>query len=132
MYFKRFNSRSVEKEKINNRTDEKDFFVNQKEIRYAKLWVNIGNETDGKKSFERPVLILAKVWSLFRVLPMTTKGKITSNFYHKIISHNFGKSSFVILSQIRTIDKKRLLYPIWSIHDSEFQTIKKSLLQFMK
>lgn len=132
MYIKRFDIRSIEKEKINNRTDVRDFYVNQKEIRYAKLGVNVWNETDWKELFERPVLILAKVWSLFRVLPMTTKGKVGSTFYHKILSHDFGKPSFVILSQIRTIDKKRLLYPIGSINNQEFQIIKKSLLQFMK
>jgi hypothetical protein len=49
------------------------FFVNEREIWYTKLGINIGNESNGKKDFRRPVLILKKVGNMFFVVPMTTK-----------------------------------------------------------
>lgn len=107
------------------------FFIKPREIWFIKLWVNIGNETDGKIAFERPVLILKKVWSIFWVLPLTTKWKDNNIFYYKIESIDFGKSSYAILSQIRTIDKKRCMYCVWKISSWELKSIKKSLCLLM-
>lgn len=39
-----------------------EFFVNEREVRYAHLGINVGFEEDGKGGdFKRPVLILKKI-----------------------------------------------------------------------
>lgn len=57
---KRFDEWNILKKKVNDITD--DLFVSQREIWYAQLGINIGNEEDGKgTAFKRPVLIIKKV-----------------------------------------------------------------------
>ena len=58
---------------------------------------------------------------------MTTKGKNNSIYYHKVESIDFHKPSYVILSQIRSIDKKRCTDCIGIISIKEMEEIKKSL-----
>jgi hypothetical protein len=64
-----------------------------------KLGTNIGYEENGKSGYMRPVLIIKKIGKLYFVLPMTTKGKENNIFYHAIQSIDFGKPSWVLLSQ---------------------------------
>jgi len=97
------------------------------EIWYIKLWTNIWFKQNGKWWYKRPVLILKRVWNMFLCAIMTTKGKIWSLFYHKIQSWNLNKDSYIILSQIRSIDKKRFIEKIWKVSKKEFEEIKKLL-----
>ena len=131
MYKKDFIWRTKEKIHIDQNFVADTFFIKPREVWFIKLWVNIGSETDGKHAFERPVLILKKVWAIFWVLPLTTKWKDNNIFYYKIESIDFGKPSYVILSQIRTIDKRRCMYCIWKISSWELKHIKKSLCSLM-
>ena len=103
-------------------------YINNKEIWYVKLGVNIGYEEDGKSQFKRAVLVIKKLGNLFLVLPMTTKKK--ENIYHYMLQTFTWKESRLILSQIRTIDKKRFIQKIWEIHYKEFQKIKKNLSEY--
>lgn len=127
MYYKKFEEWNTAKKQIDGKPINKNFYVKPKEIWSTKIWINIGNEVDGKADFERPVLVLSKVWNLFWVLPMTTHWKTQNDFYHQITSYDFGKPSFVMLSHLKNIDKKRFTYPMWYVSDSEFAIIKKSL-----
>lgn len=69
---KRFDEWNILKKKVNDLKD--DLFVRPREIRYAHLGINVGNEEDGKgKTFQRPVLIIKKVGNMFFVAPMTSK-----------------------------------------------------------
>ena len=52
---------------------KKIVYVNNREIWYAKLGMNLGSESNGKKNFRRPMLVIKKVGSMFFVAPMTTK-----------------------------------------------------------
>ncbi len=53
---KRFDERNILKKKIHRQKGE--VFVKVREVWFAHLGVNVGNEEDGKgKSFQRPVLI---------------------------------------------------------------------------
>ena len=47
--------------KVIHKEELPEFFVNEREIWYTKLGINIGNESNGKKEFRRPVLVLRKV-----------------------------------------------------------------------
>ncbi len=104
------------------------FFVCPKEVRYVKLWINIGYEEDGKSEYKRAVLVIKRMWNLFLVIPMTTKEK--NNIYHYKLESFVGRSSWLILSQIKTIDKKRYIQKIWEISNQEFKKIKKNLSQY--
>lgn len=79
---KPFDTRNIEKKKINDK--QGILFVKEKDIRYAQLGINIGNEEDGKgEYFKRPVLVVKKFGNMFLVIPMTTGGK-NSKFYHTL------------------------------------------------
>ena len=68
----------------------KHLFVKAREVWFAHLGINVGNEEDGKgKTFQRPVLILKKVGNMFFVAPMTTKGR-DDKFYHTLPEGYFG------------------------------------------
>ena len=104
------------------------FFVQEKEIWYVKLWINIGYEKDGKSEYKRAVLVIKRMGNLFLVVPMTTKEK--NNIYHYKLESFVGRSSWLILSQIKTIDKKRYIQKIWEISGQELKKIKKNLSEY--
>jgi len=80
----KFDEWNKEKKKIQTKIDEekllpeeekkkKRIYINEREIWYTTLGQNIGNESNGKKLFLRPVLVIKKIGSMFFVVPMTTK-----------------------------------------------------------
>ncbi|AHB41816.1 hypothetical protein P148_SR1C00001G1037 [candidate division SR1 bacterium RAAC1_SR1_1] len=106
----------------------KDFYINHREVWYVKLGINVGYEQNGKTEFKRAVLIIKKIGNIFLVIPMTTKEK--NNIYHyKLISFK-GKVSWLILSQLRTVDKKRFIEKIGEISTEELKIIKKNLSKY--
>jgi mRNA interferase MazF len=117
-----FNNWNKLKQKIHN-LDQKTFYVKQREVWYINMWVNIWAEENGKKDdFRRPVLVLKKIWSLYLCIAMTTKWKDNNFFYHK-----YKENSYIILSQTKTIDRKRFLDKIDVINKEEFTKITKKL-----
>jgi mRNA-degrading endonuclease toxin of MazEF toxin-antitoxin module len=70
---------------------------------------------------------------MYLVVPMTTKGKGKSPFYHFLTSVHFhdGKGipviSSLMLSHLRTIDKKRFYKHKGTASKNEFGTIQKIL-----
>lgn len=102
-------------------------YFREREIRSAQLGVNVGNEEDGKgRRFSRPVLIIKRVGSVLFVAPMTTGGK-DNRYYYTLPDHYFGKTSRIMLSQARHIDKKRLTDKIGVVSKDDFIQIKKKL-----
>lgn len=77
----------------------------------------------------RPVLVVKKIGNLYFVVPMTTKGKYNSQFYYPIVSIDFGKPSWLLLSQCRVIDAKRCVLKIAKISKDEFDKIKNTLMR---
>ena len=108
-------------------------YPKEREIWNIKLWVNIGSEADGKRGFYRPALVLAKVWAMYLVVPMTTKGKIDSPYYLWLSSVQFDDGhgqpliSSLLLSHIRTIDKRRFFKHKGTISRDEFGKVQKIL-----
>ena len=106
-------------------------FVNPREVWYIHQWINIWYEENGKwGDFKRPVLVIKKVWNLFFVASMTTRGK-ENKFYHTLDEKTFQKTSRVILSQVRIIDKKRFIERIGTISLDDFLQIKKKLTELL-
>lgn len=103
----------------------------EREIWWCRVGVNIGIEIDGKgRPFSRPVLIIKKFSrSMFLGIPTTSKTK-TGTWYSQIkIEEN---PSNLILSQLRVFDSKRLQRRIFTIHETEFEQIKKQLGQLLE
>lgn len=118
--------------------DPDEFYLNEREIWYVKLGMNVGNESNGKQDFRRPVLVVKKVGNLFFVAPMTTKGKDTK-FYYTLQKSEYTERyrdqipeiSRVQLSQVRIMDKRRFLDRIGYVHQEEFEEIKKKLRELL-
>ena len=122
---KRFDERNILKKKVNNQ--EWEIFVRPRDVWFAHLWINIGNEEDGKgMTFQRPVLVIKKVGNMFFVIPMTSKWR-DDKFYYTLPEHYFNAPSRAILSQARVVDKKRLTDKLLSIHQEDFVLIKEKL-----
>jgi mRNA interferase MazF len=131
----KFDEWNEEKKKIHKK-DIHEVYINPRDIWYVKMGINIGNETNGKGEFVRPVLILKRVGNLVFVAPLTTKGK-ESNFYHilstvKYLDTQYARNiSRVELSQCKMMDKKRFLDKIGSIDSTELWDIKKKLIKLL-
>jgi mRNA-degrading endonuclease toxin of MazEF toxin-antitoxin module len=117
---------------------KKIVYINNREVWYAKLGMNLGSESNWKKNFRRPMLVIKKVGSMFFVAPMTTKGQ-DNIFHHEIRSatynleeySNIPEISRVQLSQVRIIDRWRFLERIGTISENDFFTIKKKLSELI-
>lgn len=110
-----------------NISEQKVFFVKERQVWYIHNWINIWFESNWKwDDFKRPVLVLKKVWALFFIATMTTKWK-ENKFYYKINNNCFDKDSYISLSQIRIVDKRRFFEHIWTVEESDFEKIKKEL-----
>lgn len=90
-----------------NILEQKEFYVKEREVWYIHNWMNIWFESNWKwEDFKRPVLVLKKVGALFFIATMTTKWK-DNRFFYKLDNDCFGKDSYVTLSQVKIIDKRR-------------------------
>lgn len=89
--------------------------------------MNVWFEQDWKEWFERPVLVISRIWSMFFSIPMTTQGKDDSRFYYKLESVDFWFDSYLILSQWRVLDRKRFLEESFRVSKNELFKIKKLL-----
>lgn len=124
---KDFDKWNNKKKRINQKETSLNHFVNEREIWWCSLGLNIGYEQDGKnEEFERPVLVIKKfnreiVW----IVPLTTIAK-DNKFHYKLNSNK----SFVILSQIRLISTKRLIRRAEKIAEIEFKEIVEKIKNF--
>jgi len=131
----------MEEQKFDNWNKEKKNIHFSKEIKkypkerdiwYIKMWINIWVEENWKDDFLRPVLVIKKIWILLFCIPLSTQFKEnifykelnTCTFYEK---KHIKKHSMLILSQWKTLDKKRFIKQIWYISKNEFSEIKKLL-----
>ncbi len=122
---KKFDQWNILKKKVN--AQKGNVFVRPREVWYAHIWVNVGNEEDGKgTTFQRPVLVIKKVGNLFFVAPLTTKGR-DSIFYYTFPHEYFSCISRVILSQAKMVDKKRLTDKLFVVDTDHFICIKEKL-----
>ncbi len=106
-------------------------YPKQRQVWYVHLWVNVWFEQDGKgNDYKRPVIILKVVWSMYVILPMTTTWK-DSAYYFSLPYHYFNKPSWILLSQIRVIDRKRFIEKIWYISQDDFSLVKQKLTELI-
>lgn len=113
------------KKKIDTREDveENEIFIKNRQIWWCSIGLNVGSEQNGHgEVFERPVLVLRKYTAeTFLGVPLTSKKK-DGNYYFKLEPYS-GVSSYVILSQAKVIDRKRVRRMIYEISYQEYQKI---------
>jgi len=120
---KDFNSWNELKKEVNSKKQK--FYVKQREVWSVKMWKNVWFEEDWKwEDFERPVLVLKKIWIMYLCISMTTQWK-DNDFYYKLLDTQ--ESSYIILSQAKLFDLKRFHYKIRTVSKNEFLDIQKRL-----
>ena len=135
MSISEYNNWNREKQNINF-ADRKNIFIKEKDIWFVKMGKNIGSEEDGKEKFLRPVIVIKKVGNLFFTAAMTSKGKEDSIYYHRVIDINLKyqkhtNSSFIILSQVKVMDKKRFSQKIGRVSSTQLEIINKKLKRLL-
>ncbi len=121
---KDFDSWNKRKKELNEREPN---FYREREIRWCSLGINIGFEQDGtSEMYRRPVLII-KGFSrhVCLVVPLTTSQK--KNLYHVSIGIIEDVEAFIISSQIRLVDTKRLHDRLAILGKDKFEEIRKAV-----
>jgi len=115
------------KKKSVNEKDVKDIFFKEREVWWVNLGLNIGFELDGKsKDFSRPVIVFRKFnKDTFWALPLTTK--IKEGRYYFSFCLPSGLKNSVNLSQLRLIDRKRLVAKLGYISVDDYKTLQEKI-----
>ncbi len=126
MHVKRFLEWIGLKERLDSKISKAPY-VNEGEIWWASLGENVGFEINGKsKDFTRPIIILKKLThNFYLVIPLSTKSK-TGTWY--VPFRQRGVKMVACLSQIRTIDYRRLHPKLGELNSEDFKRIKAGFL----
>jgi len=108
--------------------------IKSREIFWAKIGKNIGDEEYGKgKVYSRPVLIIRQLTNdLFIGVPLTTTLKNNDYFYQFQfnIKDGISKNSAMLL-QLRAFSKKRLTSKIGKMNLTDFEEVQKKLIKLI-
>jgi mRNA-degrading endonuclease toxin of MazEF toxin-antitoxin module len=110
---------------IKKRLDGSRFtdYVNEREVWWCTLGVNLGSEQDGSPHvFERPVLVVRKFSKdTVVIVPLTSSPRRTT--YHVPIRHE-GRDFAAVISQLRLISTKRLARKIYQMDGALFSEVQ--------
>lgn len=126
-HVKDFDNWNIQKKQIND-TDPRVFF-HSREVWWCTLGINVGFEQDGKnQQYSRPVVIL-KTYSTNAalVVPLTSKDK-KGTYYFDIGKIN-NRDAKAVLSQIRFIDKRRLIKKFDVVNKEIFEKLQSAIIQ---
>ena len=122
---KEFDRWNEEKKCVHNVGKRKYF--REREIWWCKMGINVGDEQDGTgQIFDRPVLIIKGLSMNTCLIASLTSSKNL----HKMripIGNIDGKDDSVILSQLKTIDTKRLIEKICNADSEKFEDVRKAI-----
>lgn len=106
-------------------------FFYEKEIWWASVGHNVGSEEDGKgRKYARPVLIVRKFnRHLFWGIPLSSKQRKGQYYAHAFY---MNKLDTVLLSQLRTLDSKRLFERLGQIDELNFVQIQLGLIAILR
>ena len=121
---KDFDSWNKRKKEINETSSN---FYHEREIRWCSLGLNIGFEQDGtSQTYKRPVLIMRRFSrNVCLIVPLNTSQK--ENPYHLGIGIIGNKEAFIVLSQLRLVDTKRLHGRLTILDKDKFEEIRKAV-----
>ncbi|HMP19306.1 MAG TPA: type II toxin-antitoxin system PemK/MazF family toxin [Candidatus Paceibacterota bacterium] len=122
---KNFDEWNEVKKKINKLDINR--FYHEREIWWAKIGLNIGNEQNGNENdYERPVLIIKEFGkNICLIIPMTTSPQ--KHKYRFNIGLIKQRTASVIISQMRVIGTKRLINKIQTLDRKNFIQIRKNI-----
>ena len=123
---KDFSTWHNQKTRLQVKMGEKIYFK-EREVWWCAIGLNLGYEQDGKgEHFLRPVLILRKFNQFtFLGVPLSTTKKEGKYFYH--FAFLPSKKSVALISQVRTLDAKRLVDKLGVVSLADFYVIKKTI-----
>jgi mRNA interferase MazF len=104
--------------------------MREREIYWAYLGLNVGDEEDGKNEcFTRPVLIVKKFNNRIAwVVPLSSKPGNPKYYYP--LTHD-GTVSFAMLSQMRLLSVKRLGSYIARLSRGQLDAVRKKLVSIL-
>ncbi len=119
------------KKKARDISNYKPPLVNEGDVWWASIGLNIGSEIDGKGSdFTRPVLILKKISkTFFLIAPTTSKEKSNNDWYVKV-SHG-QNYNYVSINQVKTIDYRRLWNRFYQLDTHDFEKVSNKFKDFI-
>ena len=131
LFLNRFDEWNEVKQKTHNTFRQVGF--KQRDIFWLRAGQNIGSEEYGKgNEFQRPVLIVKKLTNnLFVGIPLTSKLKDNSNYFH-VISYKSKKKyieNSAMILQLKTFDKKRLMGKIGVLNQNQFKIVLEKITQ---
>jgi mRNA interferase MazF len=109
---------------------EVPFFFFEREVWFASIGVNIGDEEDGRgERFWRPVVVFRKfTHNLFWGIPLTSTVR-TGSYYHQLDFND--DNSTALLLQMRPLDRKRLIRKIGTISNEQFELLRQRIDELM-
>jgi mRNA interferase MazF len=107
-------------------SEERDAQVNEGEVYWCALGLNVGDEENGKGiDYRRPILVFKKFnRNIFWGIPLSTKNK-DNKYYVSVVLKNEEVST--IISQLRIIDVKRLDVKIGYIGLEDLWKVRKKV-----
>lgn len=122
---KDFDRWNREKKKIHGQLSAP--FCHPREVWWCSVGVNIGFEQDGTgEHFDRPVVVIRGFnQNIFLGAALTRRKKSGKYYFH--LGQIEGKDAFVVLSQVRLIDTKRLVRKITTLDQVLFKQLKNAL-----
>ncbi len=122
-----FDEWNIQKKDIDAEDVSVERFFHYRDVWWCKLGKNVGFEQDGKgDEYVRPILVLRVLGKdTLLVAPLTTSKD--KHFFRVSIGKIDGKSAKAIISQIRTIDARRLLVRIDTVSYKKMDELKKAI-----
>ncbi len=103
-------------------------FFHEREVWWCAIGENVGFEQDGTSPlFTRPVLILKKFSAdTCLIVPLTTKAKKGKHYFPLgVVARS---EAVALLSQIRSIDRRRLTSKLATVDKDTFQMLVKAII----
>ena len=121
--FDRWNS---EKKQLHNAHGAALF--HEREVWWCVLGFNVGFEQDGGATdFQRPVVILKKFnLDACLIVPLTARPK--KGRYYLPLGTIDGKEAVAVLSQIRFIDRRRLVNKVCTLDEDKFRELTTTVI----
>jgi mRNA interferase MazF len=102
-----------------------------REVWWCALGVNVGHEQDGKGSrYVRPVVIRKK-FSADACLVVPLTGRRREGKYYVPIGSLGRKHPSAIISQLRFVDRRRLINKIGTVQKETFEGLRKAAKQML-
>ena len=119
------------KKEIDKKQSSNVPYFYEREVWWCSLGLNVGWEQDGKNGlYSRPVVII-KIFTreLLWGIPLTTKER-QGKHYHQYKYQN--KVYTAILSQLRGLSTRRLIRKVGKVPETDFNKMKKRLINLFK